>query len=81
MGLGLVSLVLSICYVFKNKQETRARIVRIVFCLALFVPMVIACHQFNMRLTPKFTEEYKAQWEAVGRLEKERNAEPQLILK
>ena len=81
MGLGIVSLVLSICYVFKNRQETRARIVRIAFCLALFVPMVIACHQFNMRLTPKFTQEYKEKWEAVGRLEKESNAKSQSILK
>ena len=56
MGLGVVSLVLSICYVFKNKKETRARIVRIAFCVALFILMRIAYQQFNMRLTPKFTQ-------------------------
>ena len=81
MGLGVVSLVLSICYVFKNKKETRARIVRIAFCVALFILMGIAYQQFNMRLTPKFTQEYREKWEAVQRLEKKNNANPQPILK
>ena len=76
MGLGVVSLVLSICYVFKNKKETRARIVRIAFCVALFILMGIAYQQFNMRLTPKFTQEYREKWEAVQRLEKKNNANP-----
>ncbi len=72
---------LSICYVFKNKEETRARIVRIAFCVALFVPMGIAYQQFNTRLSPKFTQEYKEKWEAVQRLEKESNAGSQPTLK
>ena len=81
IGLGLVSFVLSIYYVFKNQKETRARILRIAFCVALFIPMGIACQQFNMRLTPQFTQEYKEKWEAVGRLEKESNAKSQPTLK
>ena len=81
IGLGVVSLSLSIFYVFKNKKETIARIVRIAFCVALFVPMGITYQQFNMRLTPKFTQEYKEKWEAVGRLEKESNAKSQPTLK
>ena len=56
IGLGVVSLVLSIGYVFKNRKETRDRIVRGAFCVALFVPMGIAYQQFNMGLTPKFTQ-------------------------
>jgi hypothetical protein len=43
--------------------------------------MGIACQQFNMRLTPQFTQEYKEKWEAVGRLEKESNAKSQPTLK
>ena len=81
IGLGMVSLVLSICYVFKNKQETKARILRVAFCVALFVPMGIVYHQFNTILTPKFTQEYREKWEAVHRLEKESNASSQKTLK
>ncbi len=81
IGLGRVSLVLSTCYVFKNKKETRVRIVRVAFCVALFAPMGTAYQQFYMRLTPKFTQEYKEKWEAVQRLEKESNAKSQPTLK
>ena len=81
IGLGGVSLMLSICYVFKNKQETKARILRVAFCVALFVPMGIAYHQFNAILTPTFTQDYKEKWEAVHRLEKESNASSQNTLK
>ena len=77
----MVSLVLSICYVFKNRQETKARILRVAFCVALFVPMGIVYHQFNTILTPKFTQDYKEKWEAVHRLEKESNASSQKTLK
>ena len=77
IGLGGVSLVLSICYVFKNKQETKDRILRVACCVALFVPMGIAYHQFNAILTPTFTQDYKEKWEAVHRLEKESNASSQ----
>ena len=81
IGLGMVSLLLSIFHVFKNKKGMKDRIVRVAFCVALFLPMGTAYQQFNMRLAPKFTQEYKEKWEAVQRLEKESNANSQPTFK
>ena len=80
VALGVVSLCLSIFYVFKNKKGMIDRIVRVALCVALFVPLGIANKEFNMRLTPEFTQAYNEKWEAVQRLEKESNANSQPTL-
>lgn len=81
VALGVVSLYLSIFYVFKNKKGMIDRIVRVALCVALFVPLGVANKEFNMRLTPEFTQAYNEKWEAVQRLEKESNANSQPTLK
>lgn len=81
IGLGLASLSLVVFYMLKNKKGMQDRIIRIAFCLALFVPMGITYQQFNMKLDSKFIKEYKEKWEVVQRLEQESNANSQPTLK